>query len=65
MKRRLKSKYRVKRDAVKDRGKIDCIQDVAFKSTVEQEESAKRDLSFVGYDKEEGGGPAPKKGRLF
>lgn len=65
VKRRLKSKYRVKRDTVPHRGKIDCIQDVAFKSTVEQEGSAKRGISFVGYDKEEGGGPAPKKSRLF
>lgn len=62
IKKRLKTKYRVKRDAVKDRGKIDCIQDVCYRATLEQEES------FVGYKREaeaEGGGPAPKTGRLF
>lgn len=65
IKKRLKTKYNVKRDTIEGRGKIDCIQEVMYKSTLEYQESLKRDISLL---KEEGGepaSPASKKSRLF
>eukprot|EP00729_Bicosta_minor_P019542 gene19542-7177_t len=67
IKKRLKTKYKVKRDTIEGWGKVDCIQEVMYKGTgtLEYQESLKRDISLL---KEEGGGPASpvsKKSRLF